>query len=139
MNNARLHYVCRSRFAENTIVQALTWPEHPLIGVSLYGHGCFFQCVEGDSALVDDLVLHLAQLPQGFDALIIAWYPIAQCSLSHSATHYLLEGVPSHEVLQQHGMSIHEAILLEEVIALFQATHQLQQHSTAGTLHAVVR
>ncbi|MFZ3192322.1 MAG: hypothetical protein WA154_03810 [Moraxellaceae bacterium] len=129
MNNARLHYVCRSRFAESTIAQALAWPEPPLIGVSLYGHGCFFQCVEGDSALVDDLVLRLAQLPQGFDAHIIAWHPITQRSLSHSATHYLLEGVPSHTVLQQHGMPLAEAILLEDVITLFQATHPIPQHS----------
>lgn len=125
MQNTHLSYVCRSRFDDDTIAQAFVWPEHPLIGVSLYGHGCFLQCVEGDTTLVDKLLIQLTTLPQGFDAKIITCCSIEQISLTHSGTHYLLENVSARSLLQQHGMDTTHAIFLQEMLELFQTTHQI--------------
>ena len=127
MKNVHLSYVCRSRFANDTIAQALVWPEHPLVGVSLYGHGCFLQCVEGDAAMVDKLLIQLATLPQGFDVQIITCCAIQQVNLTHSGTHYLLENVPTYSLLQQHGMRAGHAMFLQDMIELFQTTHQIVQ------------
>lgn len=132
MKNARLSYLCRSRFADDTIAQALVWPESPLLGVSLYGHGCFLQCIEGDLALIDRLLVRVAALPLGFEARIIAWHPITELSLSHSATHYLLDDVPVHSLLQQHGMSAPDAMLLADAIHIFQNTPRSQPQLSAS-------
>ena len=130
MKNLHLSYVCRSRFADDTIAQALVWPEHPLIGVSLHGHGCFLQCVEGDAAMVDQLLVQLTGLPQGFDVQIITCSAIEQVSLTHSGTHYLLENVPTHSLLQQHGMRAGHAMFLQDMTELFQTTHQIVESNS---------
>ena len=127
MNHARLSYVCRSRFEGSTIAQALTWSEGPLLGVSLYGQGSFFQWIEGDQTLINHLITRLGQLADGFDLKIIESYPILQVNLSHSATHYLLEDIPVRIVLQQHGMSAGHAMFLQDMIELFQTTHEIVQ------------
>lgn len=116
MQNTRLSYICRSRCGQDTIAQALTWSDAPLITVSLYGQGCFFQCIEGDHRLIDQLLDRLANLPSGFDVQVIAWHPIQQPILTHSATHYLLSDVPAQHVLQQHGVSAQDALLAQEII-----------------------
>lgn len=127
MQDFHLSYVCRSRFADDTIAQALGWPEYPLIGISLYGHGCFVQCIEGNVTLINHLLTRLAMLPQGFDVQIITYCAIQNISLTHSGTHYLLEHAPIHNLLQQHGMHARHAALLQDIIELFQATHQATQ------------
>ena len=131
MNHARLSYVCRSRFEGSTIAQALAWSEGPLLGVSLYGQGSFFQWIEGDQTLINHLITHLGQLADGFDLKIIESYPILQVNLSHSATHYLLEDIPVRIVLQQHGISAHDAIWMQEVLEQFQKRHPVTVTSTS--------
>lgn len=129
MENVRLSYVCRSRFGQDTIAQAMTWSEAPLVSVSLYGHGCFFQCIEGCRSMVDRLLDRLADLPQGFDLHVVAWHPIAQPVLTHTATHYLLEDIPTHRLLQQHGVTAQDARLAQEIIEQFQRIHLSPQQS----------
>ena len=130
MQNTRLSYICRSRCGQDTIAQALTWSDAPLVTVSLYGQGCFFQCIEGDHRLIDQLLDRLADLPSGFDVQIMAWHPIQQPILTHSATHYLLSDVPAQQVLEQHGVSAQDARLAQEIIDHLQRLYLLAAPDT---------
>ncbi|MEC7120179.1 MAG: hypothetical protein VXW65_09800 [Pseudomonadota bacterium] len=88
--------------------------------VSLYGQGCFFQCIEGPAKQINHIFQQLANLPIGFDLQVLTWHDLASAQLTHSGTHYLVENLPVHTLLTRHGIAAKEAVYLHELIHIFQ-------------------
>ena len=115
----RLAYVARSRYQQETLAEALRWKPPALQVVTLYGAGYFFQCFEGDEAAVTEMAGRLSELADGFELRILTWHQIDRVSLRSHDPQYMLSGMSMTIILQQHGLTLADARLLDESVQVY--------------------
>ena len=94
-----------------------------LVGVLYFGDGCFFQCLEGEEAVVNALYAKLEQDPRHKDLKIISRKPIGAPSFSDWSMKYVPVEQEVTRLLQSKGMAAFDpyqfdAATTQEVIDL---------------------
>ena len=74
-----------------------------LTGVLYFGDGCFFQCLEGDTAAVDLLWAKLEQDGRHTDLTLVSRKPITQNSFADWSMKYVLVEKEIERLLQERG------------------------------------
>jgi hypothetical protein len=126
----RLAYVARSRYQNDTLAQALRWKHPALQVVTLYGAGYFFQCFEGDEAAITEMAGRLSELDDGFELRILTWHQIERSSLRSHDPQYMLSGMSMTIVLQQDGLTLDDARLLDESVQVYRVNIAIRLPST---------
>lgn len=126
----RLAYVARSRYHNDTLAQALRWKHPALQVVTLYGAGYFFQCFEGDEAAITEMAGRLSELDDGFELRILTWHQVDAIALRSHDPQYMLSGMSMTIVLQQHGLTLDDARLLDESVQVYRVNVAIRVPST---------
>ena len=74
-----------------------------LAGVMVFGDGCFFQCLEGDAAVVDALYAKLERDDRHTDMVLISRCPITRHSFSDWSMKYVMIDKALERLLLERG------------------------------------
>lgn len=75
-----------------------------LVGALYFGDGCFFQCLEGQTADVDRLYTALLRDPRHTDLHVLTRRPIARTSFATWAMKYVPLDAPMKALLRERGL-----------------------------------
>lgn len=78
-------------------------PRRGLVGALYYGDGCFFQCLEGPRASIDDLFGRLQADPRHRDVLVLRRHEIAAPSFAEWSMKYVPTAGDVQTLLAMHG------------------------------------
>lgn len=78
-------------------------PRSGLVGALYYGNGYFFQCLEGESAGIDELSARIAQDPRHQDMQVLGRHPIEARSFSVWAMKYVPNATAVQALMVRHG------------------------------------
>jgi len=78
-------------------------PRKGLVGALYYGDGCFFQCLEGESAAIDELCARIADDPRHKDMQVLGREPIKARSFSIWAMKYVPNASAVQALMARHG------------------------------------
>lgn len=85
-----------------------------LVGVLYFGDGCFFQCLEGETAAVEELYAKLLQDPRHTDLKIISQKVIKDFSFAEWAMKYVPLDLPMSSLLKAHGFNRFNPYLFDD-------------------------
>lgn len=80
-------------------------PRSGLVGALYYGDGCFFQCLEGESAAIDELCARIAKDPRHKDMQVLGRHPIEARSFSVWAMKFVPNASAVEALMARHGRS----------------------------------
>jgi hypothetical protein len=91
-------------------------PRSGLVGALYYGNGCFFQCLEGEAAAIDELCARIAMDPRHRDMQVLGRHPIGARSFSVWAMKYVPNASAVQALMTRHGRKEFDPYSFDEAL-----------------------
>ena len=91
-------------------------PRSSLVGALYYGDGCFFQCLEGAPAAIDELCARIAKDPRHRDMQVLGRHPIESRSFSVWAMKYVPNASAVQALMARHGRKDFDPYTFDEAL-----------------------